>query len=115
MKISTKKLIVKKGKVMAVIRPSDPQRALDKAKAIIGMPYEQGQKAMDEILQDPEQTYTFMGLAMKKHGKIVDPETGAVVGKTQAGDSFVAYEQIQARAAAEAAWAEEDRKKGEPS
>jgi hypothetical protein len=113
--IDKKKLIVRNGKVMAVIRPSDPQRALDKARAIIGMPYEQGQKAMDEILQDPTQTYTFMGLAMKKHGKIVDPQTGAVVGKTQPGDSFVAYEQILTRAATEAAWAEEDRKKGEPS
>lgn len=113
--IPTKKLIVKNGKVMAVIRPSDPQRALDKAKAIVGMPYEQGQKAMDAILQDTSQTYTFLGLAMKKHGKIVDPETGAVVGRTQAGDSFVPYEQIQARAAAEAAWAEEDKKKDAPS
>jgi len=51
---------------------------------------------------------------MKKHGKIVDPETGAVIGKAQAGDSFVPYEQILARHEAEAKWAEED-KKGEPS
>lgn len=113
--IPTKKLIVKNGKVMAVIRPSDLQRALAKAKALIGLPYADGQKAMDEILQDPEQTYTFIGLAMKKHGKIVDPETGAVVGKTLAGDSFVSYEQILARHAAEAKWAEEDKRKGEQS
>jgi len=112
--IDKKKLLVKDGKVLAVIRPSDPQRALNKAKALLGMNYRDGQKAMDEILQDPAQTYTFIGLAMKKHGKIVDPETGAVIGKAQAGDSFVPYEQILARHEAEAKWAEED-KKGEPS
>jgi hypothetical protein len=108
--IPTKKLLVKDGKVLAVIRPSDPQRALDKARALVGMSYADGQKAMDEILQDPAQTYTFIGLAMKKHGKIADPETGAVIGKTQAGDSFVSYEQILARHAAEAKWAQEDKK-----
>ena len=94
--LNRKKLLVKDGEVMAVIRPSNPQRALDKAMALVGTPYAEGQKAMDAILQDPEQTYTFIGLATKEGEKIVDPVTGIVVSKMQPGDSFVSYSELNA-------------------
>lgn len=106
--INRKKILVKDGKVLAVIRPSDPLRALTQAKALIGTSYDEAKKPFDEILSDPEQTYTFVGLATKNHGRIVDPSTGDVVGKVQAGDSLVPYEQLLARHEAEA-------KKDEPT
>lgn len=94
--INEKKLLVKGGSFVAVIRPSDPQRALAKAKALVARG-SSGQQDMNDLLKDPEQTYTFVGLVTKKNAKIVDPQTGVVIDKLQPGDSFVSYKDLLAQ------------------
>jgi len=86
--INEKKLVKRGGKVLAVIRPSDPQRAIAKARAC------RDQQELNAMLGDPEQTYTFIGLAAKKDQRIIDPHTGKVIDRMQPGDSFVPHEDL---------------------
>lgn len=81
--INERKLVKRDGKVLAVIRPSDPERAIAKARAC------RGEQSFNEMLNDPEQTYTFIGLAAKKNQRIIDPQTGEVIDRLKPGDSFV--------------------------
>ena len=86
----TKKFMRRDGRVMAVIRPSDPKRAIAAAFQCTS------QADMNNILKDPEQIYTFAGIASKHTEELLDPTTGDVVGKLEPGDSFVPWEQIKA-------------------
>lgn len=84
--------IRREGKLLAILRPSDPERALRRArgkvKAVRGKP------GLSALLCDPKQAYTFIGLPTTD-GHIVDPLTGENLGRTHAGDSFVDYELLE--------------------
>jgi len=87
--IDESKLLKRDGDVLAVLRPSDPQRALEKARLA------KTQEDMDKVLLDPTQTYTFVGLA-SLDAKILDPATGENLGDLRPGDSFVPFEHVKA-------------------
>ncbi len=93
------KVLKKDGVEMAVMRPQDPEKAIAMGLALVGLPYEEGQKAMDEMLN--AQPYTFVGLAgvpsnKKQPTPLLDPDDREkIVGYAQPGDSFVSWPQIK--------------------
>jgi len=87
--MSKKDFLIKNGHVMAVIRPSDPKRAIAAAYKCTN------QAEMNAVLQDPEQEYTFAGIASKDGANLLDANTGEVIDALQPGDSFVRFDQIE--------------------
>ncbi len=74
-----KKLLVRDGHPLAVLRPLDVEAALAKAKRA------QEKNDWNEV-QDPDEAFIFIGWLTKK-GRIVDYD-GVVLGTPQAGDHF---------------------------
>lgn len=85
----TMKIMIRDGKKMMVMRPSDPEKAVKIAL--------EAQKAndADRFLNLPEEVgdYTFVGYLSAEGRQILD-ENGAVVGDVQKGDSFVTRRSI---------------------
>jgi len=86
--LNKKKLVIRDGHVMAVIRPASPAMALADARTAA-----RSEQTFDAMLTS--QPYTFIGLATKKR-KIVDPVTGKVIDQLQPGDSLVSHSQLVA-------------------
>lgn len=91
------KVLKKDGVEMAVMRPKDPELAIKMAKEAVGLPFKEGQKAMNAILE--AQPYTFVGLAAdtgKMPTPLLDPDDHEkIVGHVQPGDSMVSWPQIK--------------------
>ena len=91
------KVATKDGVELAVVRPTDPHRAVALAKDAIGLDYETGKSALQVILQ--VQPYTFVGLACHGLGQgsiLLDPVKFTPIGKLTLGDSFVPWPALRA-------------------
>lgn len=81
------KFLFKEGRVMAILRPKDPELKLASVARIkIGTPHEQAQPMFDELLN--EQPHLFVGYAARGTGNILDAY-GDVIDVIKPGDSFV--------------------------
>ena len=90
------KVLIVDGSIMAILRPMT-QEAADQAiaKALELARLESvDEPAFRDIIVGQEQMI-FMGLA-STDGRLLDPRTLEVVGPMIPGDSFVAYDQLQA-------------------
>lgn len=80
-------LVMKNGSALAVLRPEDPEKALDLVERGLN-----DQKSFDAILS--EQKYTFVGL-LRQDMKIVHSKTRKAVDRVQPGDSFVSWKELR--------------------
>ena len=103
-KISTAKmhmrdLVVRDGDVMAILRPDDPVKALalvdeiKRAESAGEITSEDARERFDGVITT--QPYVFAGLPTVK-GDLVHPETGEKIGRVQAGDSFLSFDDVKA-------------------
>lgn len=92
------KLVIRDGKVMAILRPQDAAKALamvneiTQAEAAGDITPEEAQQRFNDVIS--AQPYTFEGLPTKD-GDLVDPETGEKVGRVKPGDSFLDFEDVK--------------------
>lgn len=93
------KPLVKDGRVLAVIRPADPQAAIAEARRIVrageagDLSPEQQDVAFQEMLTMQE--YRFMGIACIDGVSLLNHDHTKVVGDSmKPGDSFTPYEAL---------------------
>jgi len=84
--------LVKDGKTLAVVRPTDPEVAkwaLAESLKLVGKPDPDG-TLFNGILAEARRRcpYTFRGLLSKK-GEALDPQTHEILERLQDGDSFI--------------------------
>jgi len=89
------KTMIRDGFKMRVIRPSDPQKAVDLALEFQKKNDVWNFQRIPELVEALGITYTFAGF-LSEDGKCVLDEAGAVIGAPQAGDSFVTFMNGQA-------------------
>lgn len=98
-------VVKREGHTMAVIRPSDPERAIRRAHEIKNMPVFTPEQlaAQDAAFQGMlgEQEYQFVGVQgfdpkNPTASPLLDPDTMEIIGEGQTGDSLISYEAIKA-------------------
>lgn len=82
------KFVYRDGHRLAVVRPSDPDKALRDARALLGARGAEAGAAFEALLW--AQPFRYVGLAGTKQ-ELLDT-AGIVVGKLEPGDSFVPFE-----------------------
>ena len=87
--MSEVKVMMKGDRKVAVVRPADPKKAMDRAKALVGTTDAVAFQAMLG-----EQDYRYVGLA-SECGRYVLDDAGQILGDVKPGDSFVDYEALQ--------------------
>lgn len=80
-------LVIKSGSAVAVLRPADPEKALELVEKGLN-----DQESFDAILT--EQDYTFVGL-LRRDMKIVNSKTRKPVDRVKPGDSFVRWTDLR--------------------
>jgi hypothetical protein len=85
--------MMKKGKRVAVIRPSDPAKALELTQACIDSNDAARFAQLPNELQDAGVRYSFAGWASLHSARLLDEE-GRDIGAMEAGDSMVSPEGI---------------------
>lgn len=89
------------GKQMAVIRPDNPELALELTRDVMRrqdekqITGEQAGREFNAIIK--AQNYTFVGLLRECGNRLLDPETLEDIGRTLPGDSFVDYAEVKAK------------------
>ena len=95
----SKNVAKSEGQYLAVVRPANPQKALDRIEQIKA---DQDSGVLSPLLAShqfnqmlTEQPYQFLG-ALSSNGKhILDPDTGVFLQHVQPGDSFVGWIDLQ--------------------